>query len=218
MHCSKIYFIFVLTYLLFFTGDEEKYIKRECQCDVSPELLKYQIHYRITPIKQEKSMDCWATVYTMMNSWRIKKHISVHETMVDLGSPWYEYYLNNEGLPASQERRFFCKVGLTFEPSANYLISFYKNALGRYGPLWITSGDGFNSHARLMVGLYGDGSYENTCLEFIDPKTGKVYCQRGLDFALEFEKEMRFIVDTKMLVELRIQVIHWGYFGIKIER
>ena len=99
-------------------------------------------------------------------------------------------------------------------PPANYTIDAWVEMLTTHGPLWIVTGDGISSHARLLVGLYGNvkgegiAAYEESVFEFIDPLTGTFEYESGLDFSLNFEQEARWLIDGKFDdIELRHQVL-----------
>jgi hypothetical protein len=115
----------------------------------------------------------------------------------------------NTGLPPDQQDDFLAYLGLVTEPPANYTIRAYLDMLESHGPLWITTGDGISyAHARVLVAVAGDGSYEKTYFKLIDPASGKYIVQDALQFSLEFEREARVVV-AKGLPEFRIQILHW---------
>ncbi len=167
-------------------------------------------YYEIKAIKQPSSMSCWATVYAMMLSWKNNTTLTLDSAVERLGNPWKTYFDNDDGLPLGQERLFVSTAGLREEPPANYSIQGFINMLKNYGPLWIVTGNGISSHARLMIGIKGDGSYENSKFSFINPQTGKIETQDALDFFREFELEARFVIDRRLDdIPFRWQIIHW---------
>jgi hypothetical protein len=167
-------------------------------------------YYEIKAIKQPSSMSCWATVYTMMLSWKNNTTLTLDSAVDRLGNPWKTYFYNDDGLPLGQERLFVSTAGLREEPPANYSIQGFINMLKNYGPLWIVTGNGISSHARLLIGINGDGSYENSKFSFINPQTGKIETQDALDFFREFELEARFVIDRRLDdIPFRWQIIHW---------
>ena len=174
------------------------------------------IAYNVKPLKQSSNMSCWATVYAMMKSWKENKDYEVNKVVAKLGNPWNRYYLSDNGLPAGKEKSFVRFVGMNTEPPANYTIEAYITMLRDHGPLWIITGDGLSSHARLLIGIYGQRdregelSYEETLFEFIDPLWGTYKYETALDFAHKFEQEARWLVDGKFDdIELRDQILHW---------
>lgn len=132
---------------------------------------------RIPVLSQPKSMDCWITVVAMMLSWKDGKSYSVAETADKLGDPWKFYFETNTGLPFEDQTKFIRLLQLHGEPPANYISRAYLDFLKAYGPLWITTGDGFSAHARLLIGIeeQDSGGRKEEMYIFIDPRltTGK---------------------------------------------
>lgn len=162
-----------------------------------------RIRLEVTPIKQDKDNNCWATVYAMMLSWKIRKPISVDTAVMGLGAPYTKYLSEDKGLPGEEQATFVRAVGLRAMPPASYPLADFRRLLRTRGPVWINTGDGFRSHARLLIGLYGSdeadkrSTYENTILELIDPESGEYVYKPALKFYEEFEREAREIIDAK---------------------
>lgn len=174
------------------------------------------ISLEVKPIRQTSPMGCWATAFAMMKSWQSEKLQTPAEVVTDLGSPWDDYYLNDSGLPPGKEQDFAKAVGMNTMPPANYTIQAWVEMLNSHGPLWIVTGDGISSHARVLVGIYGNAfaegrtAYEETIFEFIDPLFGLFVYESGLDFSLNFEREARWLVDGKLDdIELRDQILYF---------
>ena len=174
------------------------------------------VSHDVPSLRQTSAMSCWAAAYAMMKSWKDRSPLSEKAAVADLGDPWVDYYLKDTGLPGGKEREFVGAVGMESKPPANYMIKAYVQMLREHGPLWIITGDGINSHARLLVGIYGNSeaegitAYEETTFEFIDPLSGTYRYESGLDFAGKFESEARWLVDGKRDdVELRDQILCW---------
>lgn len=169
--------------------------------------------YDVTPLRQGSAMDCWATVYAMMKSWKDKKPYPVNQVVSGLGEPWVDYYLEDRGLPAGKEKPFVQAAGLQTKPPANYTQAAYIQMLREHGPLWIITGDGISAHARLLVGIYGDAgakTFQETTFEFIDPLTGTYRYQSGTEFADSFEAEARWLVSgNRDHLQFREQILFW---------
>lgn len=168
----------------------------------------YEVEGAIPKLKQEKSMDCWITVTTMMFSWKEDTIYSVKEFANRLGSPWIEYYETNTGLTFEKQDEFIFQIGMKSEPPANYMLEAYIDLLKLYGPLWITTGDGFSAHARLLYSIRGDGSYDKSSFAFIDPACGEIVIQNAKRFFQEFEEEV-IIANEENWERLRIQIYHF---------
>ncbi|MEM6737711.1 MAG: papain-like cysteine protease family protein [Bacteroidota bacterium] len=168
----------------------------------------YKVPGNIPTIKQPKSYDCWVTVTTMMLSWKRDTFLTIDAVAKELGDPWDNYYRRNKGLSFDEQDDFIEQIGMRGEPPANYLIEAYIDFMRKYGPLWITTGDGFSAHARLLIAVYGDGSYEQSDFQFIDPATGKIESQNALEFVQEFEREA-IVANRDNWENLRIQIYHF---------
>lgn len=189
-------------------------------------------HINNVPIlKQPKSQDCWATVITMLVLWKTESISNqrvtskdtkkiIGKTMQGVGPEWLTLYKNNLGLSTNQKDKLIKIFGFENEPPGNHTLEFYIDKLKQEGPLWVTTSTaptGINSHAKLIVGVSGDMTYENTYIVFIDPLFGKLIKQKAIEFVKEFENEAIYIVQeliekrkkTWEEVDFRIQVIHW---------
>lgn len=174
------------------------------------------VRHDVKPLKQQGSNDCWATVYAMMETWRVGHDVSVNDAVGALEARYTYYFVNNTGLPGGQELEFVRAANMIAEPPAAYMLDYYSEMLSEYGPLWIITGDGISSHALLMVGTYG--SYDSTepgfsddlIFEFIDPLLGEFVYKTASEFVSEFEQEAFFLNKTNQAdVDLRWQILHY---------
>lgn len=172
------------------------------------QVIEYEVKGNLPLIKQPKALDCWITVTTIMTSWRENKTYSIDEMISNIGDPWKLYYEANTGLSFEDQEEFISQMGMVGEPPANYMLEAYLDFLKAYGPLWITTGDGFSAHARILIGIFGDGTYENSEFLFINPATGKKEKQNALNFVREFEEEA-YIANEENWDRLRIQIYHF---------
>ena len=175
---------------------------------LSQDSVIYEVSGKIPKLKQEKSMDCWITVTTMMFSWKEDTVYSVNEFVKKIGSPWIEYYESNSGLTFDKQDDFIFQMGMKSEPPANYMLEAYIIFLKSHGPLWITTGDGFSAHARLLYSIVGDGSYDKSSFIFIDPASGNTVTQNAMSFFKEFEEEA-IVANEEGWEQLRIQIYHF---------
>lgn len=176
--------------------------------------IKVLVPGYLEPMKQPKSLDCWLTVTTMMYAWKQGQPMTLADVSKELGEPWNSLYLSNKGLPYEDKENFINQVGFNSEPPANHMIEAYVGWLKSHGPIWVTTSskpNGMSAHAKLLIGVYGDGSYEKTFFRFIDPAKGMIITQTALRFSQEFENEARYFVSNPNLADadFRIQVIHW---------
>lgn len=189
------------------TGSENR--PRLTKKDKSYKVEFEKVSYDVSPIKQPTDMSCWISVYTMMLSWENKENYKIEEVVNNLGEPWTSYYSNDTGLPASEVEVFLKQTKLKFEIPSSYTLESYENWLKETGPVWIISGNGISSHAKLLTGISGDNSGEISIFEFIDPATGKTQRMEMLEFIAEYEREAHFLNNMEMDIPFRIQIIHF---------
>jgi hypothetical protein len=178
--------------------------------------IAVQIRLDVPVLKQPSPMSCWATVFAMLASWKAKTPVPIASAVAALGAPYTTYLAEDRGLPGGRELAFVKPAGLQALPPASYPLSTFRNLLRERGPVWIITGNGITSHARLLVGLYSPNeeesraTYEGTVMEFIDPAPGAYVYERALSFFDIFEREAAFVVDHHLDgIDLRWQVLSY---------
>jgi hypothetical protein len=191
---------------------EQLDLSREARASFSDFPLK--VRYDVLPLKQASPEACWATVFTMMESWKQGKPLDVATVINGLGAPYTDYLRNDTGLPGGSERTFVARIGLSALPPASYPLSTFRNILREKGPIWVIVGDGISSHALLLVGIYGyseeesGDTYHKSFMEFVDPASGTFQYATAFDFLTRFEQEAAFIVNRPYYqTDLRWQVL-----------
>jgi hypothetical protein len=166
-------------------------------------------------VAQPTSMTCWAAVVTMMLSWRDQISYTIEHAM-DLAGPVYMLKFNKSktndkegGLLGSEKPPLMTALDMIGEAPMSYTINGLKDLLQTFGPLWVTTDEnpteGFAIHARVITGIFGDGTVDGTSLRIIDPAGGRRYTEGFRLFAKKFEEEAR---DSKAKT-LRIQMVHF---------
>jgi len=165
------------------------------------------------PVRAQPSgMTCWATVTTMLLSWKNDTAYSIDEAMGKIGANWQQKFRNDQGIGANEKEQFIQDAGLEAEPAAtNYGIMRYRKLLSKYGPLWVTADVNPNRsswaiHARIMVAIWGDGTPSGTTVKLIDPGVGNTTTMPFDQYISQFEEE---ISDPTGGSDNRIQIIHW---------
>ena len=169
--------------------------------------VNYTVPGIVPAIAQPSSMACWATVYTMLYSWQRQTSFSIEDALSDLGTHWLNRYRNNTGLPGSEKQTFVNAAGLVAEPPMNPSLEDWEQMLRQYGPIWLTTNErpdvGWAIHARVLVGIHGDGTPTGTKFKIIDPAGGRQYEESIATFLPKYEDEVRRTGYT------RIQILHW---------
>lgn len=170
--------------------------------------VDYRVPGLFSPLAQPSSMACWATVYTMLLSWRRQQSLSIEDALSQTGQRWLDLYRGNGGLPGAEHGAFFTAAGLVAEPLQSFSVDGWERLLRDYGPLIVTGneapGRAWAMHARVITGIRGDGSAENTAFTIVDPSGGRTYQESIATFLPKFEDEMRRTGDS------RLQVAHWS--------
>ena len=172
------------------------------------EKTSYMVPGKISAIRQPSTMACWLAVTTMMLSWKDGKNYTIDDVAKTIGDPWKLFYELNTGLPEKDKNSFIKKMGLVGLPPANHMLEKYIDLLKQNGPLWITTGDEWSSHARVLIGVEGKGRYDDTDFIFIDPATGEVQRQPVLNFMKDFE-EQAYAANRGKWAEIPIQIYHF---------
>jgi len=130
-------------------------------------------------LAQPNTMACWATVYTMMVSWKRQQSFDIATAVGNVGSKYLTFYQANTGLPPGEFAPFIRAAGMQYQPMANLPISEWKALLSRYGLLWVgtlaSTAPHSGLHSRIIEGIVGDVSPQKTTFRIIDPAGGRRY-------------------------------------------
>ncbi len=154
-------------------------------------LFDYDVPGIVPIIKQPTPNTCWATVSTMMVSWRENTSYTIQHVMNRAGQPFRTKFDNDQGLVAGEKAVFFTSLGMTGEAPMLYTAKGLLDLLKTHGPLWATTdeqpGTDFSVHARIITGIFGDGTVDGTSLRINDPSDGKHYSESLKEFTQKFE-------------------------------
>jgi hypothetical protein len=181
----------------------------------SPDQTLAKVNGTVPKLKQENPMACWATVATMMVSWKEGRKMTVEEVLQKAGAQYLARYQNKEGLPSSEKQAFIGALGMQGEPPASYSVQQYIDWVNTYGPLWITTDSSdaagqFSPHARVVIRITGSGSADgsDTSFVFIDPLTGSELTEPFSKFLAAYEQMV-----TDNPGALYIQIVHFKGAG-----
>ena len=169
--------------------------------------VDYRIPGLVPALAQPTGMACWATVYTMLDSWRRQQSVSIESAVGEVGRRWLDIYNADTGLTSADKVDFVAASGLVAEPPMSHSITGWESLLREYGPLWVTGdeapGAAWAIHARVVTAIRGDGTPEGTRFTIIDPAGGRTYEETMAIFLPKYEEEVR------RTGNMRIQVLHW---------
>lgn len=145
-------------------------------------------------LAQPSGMSCWATVYTMLISWRQQRCIEISTAVADLGQKWLDYFNDDNGLPGSEGQNFERVAGIVREPRMNYSLEGWSEMLQNYGLLWVskaglTQAGRIYLHDRVVHSISGDGETQSTFMGIIDPDGGRQYQERFDVFLRDYERQ-----------------------------
>ena len=176
--------------------------------------VDYSVPGIVGPIQQPSGMVCWATVATMMINWRRQQSQSIEIAIGAVGPNWLQKFRNNQGLSAAEKVPFLNAAGFQFGYPQSLSIEGWEGMLRQYGPIWVTTDEdpsaNFAIHARIISGIRGDGTPENTSLTITDPARGNQYRERFSNFLRKYEDEVR---TSGRNWSGRIQIVHWPEGG-----
>jgi hypothetical protein len=192
------------------SGGENLRVKLNGPSDEGSATFDYNVPGLVPVLAQPSDKTCWATVTTMMISWRDQASYTIAQVMDMAGAPYDKKFKNNQTLRASEKEDLLDELDLRGEPPMSYAARGLLELLRQYGPLWVTTDEdpskNFSIHARIVIGMYGDGSPDGTFLRIVDPAGGRQYDESFATFARKFEEEAR---DTDAASPLRVQVVHF---------
>jgi peptidoglycan hydrolase-like protein with peptidoglycan-binding domain len=146
--------------------------------------LPYQVPGLRVVLAQPSPMGCWATVYTMMKSWKDQASYPIRDAVGAVGTKWRDYYDASfatppKGLPSAEFGPFLTAARMSHQPMMNLAIEGWVSLLRRHGLLWIGASVTINPntglHSRILEGMSGDGTPEGTTMKMIDPDGGRQY-------------------------------------------
>lgn len=152
----------------------------------------YTVSGTVPIIAQPSNMTCWATVATMLMSWKDDTIYSIAEAMDIAGTQYRTKFDNNAGLLGSEHEAFAIACGFSGEPPMSHTIGSIRTLLENHGPLIAVTDESPGAlwaiHARVIRGIYGDGSPDNTFLRINDPAGGHQYVESFRSFSEKFEE------------------------------
>lgn len=171
--------------------------------------VDYRVPGVVPAIAQPSPNTCWATVTTILTSWKRNQSLPMETVIGEIGRQYLEKIppRGDRGLLSAEKGPFLAAAGLTAQAPQNLTIEGWERLLRAYGPIWVTTQEGtgpFSIHARVVVGIHGDGTPEGTRFDVVDPGGGREYGEGFTDFVRKYEGELR------RTGHARIQIVHWS--------
>jgi hypothetical protein len=164
--------------------------------DTAPVPAKELIHF--VPGKKvvigQKGDTCWASVYTVLRTWREGKTFTVEEALEKPGKQYVALYKACVSLAPSQFRDFWTRGGLTVRGNAYFPDYIWHDFLVRHGLLAVGSAMSLppaaGLHLRILEGMSVTGE-PSDCYYMIDSANGgHRYPERAFDFEAKYNLAM----------------------------
>lgn len=140
-------------------------------------------------------MACWATVFTMMASWKYQASFDIASAIAKVGEKYLKIYQANTGLPSAEFGPFIAAANMGCEPMMNLAVPAWERLLTRYGLLWVgtlaTVSPDSGLHSRIIEGITGNGPLGGTSFKIIDPGGGRRYNEGLSTFLNKYEGAIR---------------------------
>jgi hypothetical protein len=121
----------------------------------------------------------------MMLGWHKKQCLPIATAMSICGPGWAAMFHQGKGLPPAQHGAFARDCGMKSEPLMCVPAAAWLSMLRKHGPLAVVTANPF--HARILIGIFGDGTATRTTVTVIDPASGTRYNQSFAVFTRDFE-------------------------------
>ena len=195
-------------------GDRKQSVTIE-KDDTAKRSIDFVVEGRLRPLKQPSTNTCWATVATILFSWKNDAEPDIEDVMTAAGQKFLDLFNANDGLKSTDKPQFLQALGLVAEPPMSFSVQGFERLLRAHGPLWITDdedlSEDFSVHARVLIGLRGDGTPDNTDAIFFDPDPGPDKDVRRTETVADLQEKMRQLAigDSSGGGSFRAQVVHY---------
>ena len=150
--------------------------------------IDYTVPGYIPAMAQPSTQTCWATAAAILLSWRNQASYGPQQAAAMAGQQYLRRFQSNQGLPGEEKSKFLSSVGLRSQPLRGYTVQGFTALLQSRGALWTTTSELAGIHARIVTGIYGNGTPNGTSLRGIDPATGRQFTERFSDFMRKYDR------------------------------
>jgi Papain-like cysteine protease AvrRpt2 len=154
--------------------------------------LPYRVPGIIEVIAQPNDNACWATVFTMMKSWKDQSSYEIKAALGTVGQHYVDLFSSASGLPPGEFSSFLADAGMQHLAPQDLTIDGWLQQLVDHGPIWVGTMNsldpGAGLHSRLVRGLKGDRTAPGTAFEIVDPDGGKTYDEGVIEFVKKYDE------------------------------
>jgi hypothetical protein len=153
--------------------------------------LPYRVPGIIAALAQPNGNACWATVFTMMKSWKDQASYDIPVALGTVGQTYVDLFNAGLALPTGDFAAFLNDAGMQYLAPQDPTLDGWLQQLVQHGPIWVGTmnslAPGAGLHSRLVRGMKGDGTAAGTSFEIIDPDGGGTYDEAVNTFVKKYD-------------------------------
>jgi hypothetical protein len=194
-------------------GDRKQTVTVEKDDGDAAAKIDFQVSGRLRHLKQTKRMDCWAVVATILYSFKYNTESHIEDVLALAGDAYLTAYRDDTGLASAAKADLLTALGLVAAPSNDLDVTRLEQLLRERGPLWVTADEDptarFSVHARVVIGLRGDGTLTGTVAFYLDTTPGTPASPRSETVAELREKLTQLAAGDAASGSFRPQIVHF---------
>ncbi|EWY41498.1 hypothetical protein N825_27670 [Skermanella stibiiresistens SB22] len=176
--------------------------------------VNYRVPGTVPIVRQNSQNVCWAASTTMLMSWLLNEGMTVEQAIGRVGPVWLGKVRNDQPLGGDEKDNFLNVAGMVAKGPANFSLEDWLAMLQAYGPLWVTTSElpafPFSVHARILVGISGDGTARGTLFHFNDPGKAVEQSETFEAFMTKYERPVKKANEVKPPPLVPPLVVHWA--------
>lgn len=128
-------------------------------------------------LQAPKAKGCWAAALTMLKSWESKQSMTIETALTPGGQIYLDKFNNDTGLLPNEVTTFMQAYALRDASIGALTAAGLAQQISERGPLWVIADEdntvSFSIHARVIIGITGDGTPQGTKILFHDPASSQ---------------------------------------------
>jgi hypothetical protein len=128
-------------------------------------------------LQAPKKRACWAAALTMLKSWAAGETMTIETALTPGGTFYLDRFKNDSGLLPGEVPAFREAYALRDASVGVLTAAALARQMAERGPLWVIADEDasatFSVHARVLIGITGDGTPQGTRVRFHDPASSQ---------------------------------------------
>jgi hypothetical protein len=128
-------------------------------------------------LQAPKKKACWAAALTMLKSWAAGETMTIETALTPGGTFYLDRFKNDSGLLPGEVPAFREAYALRDASVGVLTAAALARQMAERGPLWVIADEdasaSFSVHARVLIGITGDGTPQGTRVRFHDPASSQ---------------------------------------------